>query len=216
MATLNKGRIKFEKEASDAAFGYLKGTTKWAELLSVGLYGTYGVKLYGDAVLEMETELQAMLDSAYDEVIELGKKATKAEVFKEDEEGVKHLAFKLPEKDFEGKPNKITMYDVGGSKVDDWDKLVGNGSTVKIKYRVAPYYMSSTKVVGLSYKFYAVQVIDLKEFSKSDSGFGDETGDGAIASDGEDFQMPLLGHDYVLVAGLAIGLAIVLLIMTKD
>jgi len=188
MAKINKGRVTFEKEASEAQFGYVKGTCKWAELLSVGLYGTYGIKLYGDAVVEMETELQAMLDSAYDEVRELGKNATKAEVFKEDEEGTKHLAFKLPENDFEGNPNKITMYDAGGARQDDWDKLVGNGSTVKIKYRIAPYYMSSTKVVGLSYKFYACQVIDLKEFTQGESGFGDETGDGAIvADDGEDF-----------------------------
>ena len=101
----------------------------------------------------------------------------------EDEEGVKHLAFKLPENDFEGNPNKITMYNVSGKKVDDWDKLVGNGSTVKIKYRIAPYYMASTKMVGISFKFYACQVITLVEFKKQDSGFGDETSeDGAITS----------------------------------
>jgi len=176
MAKLAKGRVTFEKEASEAQFGYLKGEAKWAELLSVGLYGTYGIKLYGDEVIEMKEELQAMLDSAYDEVIELGKKADKADVFKTDEDGKQFLAFKLPENDFEGNPNKITMYDVSGKKIDDWDKLVGNGSIVKIKYRVAPYYMSSTKVVGISYKFYACQVLDLKEFTQGESGFGDESG----------------------------------------
>ena len=191
MAVSSKGRIKFEKEASEAAFGYLQGEAKWAELLSVGLYGTYGIKLYGDEVMEMKEELQAMLDSAYDEVIELGKKATKAEVFKEDEEGKQFLAFKLPENDFEGNPNKITMYNVSGKKVDDWDKLVGNGSTVKIKYRVAPYYMSSTKVVGISYKFYACQVLDLKEYTQGESGFGDESGtsdsSAPFDTEGDDF-----------------------------
>ncbi len=176
MAVSSKGRIKFEKEASEAAFGYLQGEAKWAELLSVGLYGTYGIKLYGDEVMEMKEELQAMLDSAYDEVIELGKKADKADVFKTDEDGKQFLAFKLPENDFEGNPNKITMYNVSGKKVDDWSALVGNGSTVKIKYRVAPYYMSSTKIVGISYKFYACQVLDLKEYTQGESGFGDESG----------------------------------------
>ena len=190
MAKMAKGRITFEKESSEAAFGYLRGTAKWAELLSVGLYGTYGIKMYGDDVVEMEEELQAMLDSAYDEVIELGKKADKADVFKTDEDGKQFLAFKLPENDFEGNPNKITMYDVSGKKIDDWDKLVGNGSIVKIKYRVAPYYMSSTKVVGISYKFYACQVLDLKEFTQGEAGFGDESGEKApfdVDTAGEDF-----------------------------
>ena len=73
------------------------------------------------------------------------------------------------------------MYDAGGNKVVDWDKLVGNGSVVKVKYRVAPYYMSSTKMVGISYSFYAVQVINLVEFSQGDSGFGGESGGGSDA-----------------------------------
>jgi hypothetical protein len=75
------------------------------------------------------------------------------------------------------------MYDAGGNLVTDWDKLVGNGSKVKIKYRVAPYYMSSTKMVGLSFKFYAVQVINLVEFKQGDKGFGDETDEAPFATD---------------------------------
>jgi len=191
MATMDKGRIKFTEEASDAQFGYLKGTAKWAEVLTVGLYGTFGIKMYGDEAVEMEEELQAMQDSAYDEVIALGKKADKADLYKVDENGGKFLQFKLPENDFEDKPNKIKMFDAGGNLVEDWDKLVGNGSLVKIKYRIAPYYMSSTKMVGISYKFYACQVINLVEYSggSGESGFGDETSGGGTTDnpDGEDF-----------------------------
>ena len=175
MGTIKQGKITFTEEASQAAFGYLKGEAKWAELLKPGMYGTFGIKLYGEEVNDLQTELEAMQDSAYNEVVELGKKAIKADLYKEDDEGNQFLAFKLKETKFDGTPNKITMYDAGGNKVDDWDKLVGNGSTVKIKYRIAPYYMASTKMVGISYSFYAVQVINLKEFSKGDSGFGDET-----------------------------------------
>jgi len=186
MGKLEKGKIKFDTEA---AFGYLKGEAKWAELLTVGMYGTYGIKLYGDDVIELGTELEAMQKEAAKEVDELGKKYELADIYKEDEEGKKFLAFKLPENDFEGKANSITMYDVAGNKVPDWSELVGNGSTVKVKYRVAPYYMSSTKKVGLSFKFYAVQVLKLVEYSGGgESGFGDETGSGPIeAADGADF-----------------------------
>ena len=83
------------------------------------------------------------------------------------------------------------MFDAGGNSMPDWDSLVGNGSLVKVKYRIAPYYMGSTKMVGISYKFYAVQVITLEEYSGGgESGFGDETSDGgsnATDTDGEDF-----------------------------
>lgn len=64
MATFNKGKVKFEKEASEAQFGYIKGEAKWAELLQVGMYGTYGIKLYGDEVESLGTTLEAMQDSA--------------------------------------------------------------------------------------------------------------------------------------------------------
>ena len=176
MATIKAGKVTFTEAASEGQFGYVKGTCKWAELLAVGMYGTYGIKMYGQEVDDMSVTLQAMQDSAYKEVEELGKKAIKADLFKEDEDGKQFLGFKLKENKYDGTPNKISFFDAGGNQVNDWDKLVGNGSTVKIKYRIAPYYMASTKMVGISYNFYAVQVIDLKEFSGGgDSGFGDET-----------------------------------------
>ena len=192
MATIKAGKVTFTEAASQGQFGYVKGTCKWAELLAVGMYGTFGIKMYGDNVIELEEELKAMQDSAFNEVEELGKKAIKADIFKEEDDGTKFLAFKLKETKFDGTPNKVTFYDAGGKEVPDWDKLVGNGSTVKIKYRAAPYYMASTKMVGISYNFYAVQVIDLKEFSGGgDSGFGDETSDsggfGEEAGSGDDF-----------------------------
>ena len=192
MATIKAGKITFTEAASQGQFGYVKGTCKWAELLQVGMYGTFGIKLYGDNVVELETELAAMQDSAFKEVEEVGKKAIKADLYKEEEDGTKFLAFKLKETKYDGTLNKISFFDAGGAAVPDWNKLVGNGSTVKVKYRVAPYYMASTKMVGLSFSFYAVQVIDLKEFSGGgDSGFGDETDSqepfDAAADNNEDF-----------------------------
>lgn len=177
MAKFNKGKVTFENEASEAKFGYVKGEAKWAQLLEPDQFGNYSINMYGDNVVELKEELEAMRDSAYDEVVEAGKKANKVDVTKFDDEGKEFIGFKLPETNYEGKPNKIVMYDAAGNKVDDWDKLVGNGSLVKIKYRVSPYYMASTKNVGISYKFYAVQVINLVEYQGGDSGFGDETSD---------------------------------------
>ena len=95
MATIKAGKVTFTEEASEAKFGYVKGEAKWAELLTPGLYGTYGIKLYGDEVVEMKEELEALRDSAYDEVIELGKKANKADVLKQDDEGNYFVGFNL-------------------------------------------------------------------------------------------------------------------------
>jgi hypothetical protein len=190
LAKINKGRVEFTEEASEATFGYVKGTCKWAKVLDVDDYGNYSISMYGDDILDMKEELEAMQKSAAKELDELGKKYVLADLFKEDSDGNTFLGFKLPEEKFDKTPNKITIFDAGGNRVDDWDKLIGNGSLVKVKYRIAPYYMSSTKMVGISYKFYAIQVINLVEYTEGDSGFGDETGNGVpfdTSEEGEDF-----------------------------
>jgi hypothetical protein len=168
-------------------FGYVKGITKWAKILEPDQYGKYSVNMYldDDTLEEQVNTFNKVVTSAMDEVVEAGKKvAGKAEFLKEDDDGKKFLSFKLDETKYDGSPNKIEMYNAFGQKVDDWDKLVGNGSTVKIKYMAKPYYMASTKMVGVSLKFYAMQVIDLVEYSGGgDAGFGDETGDAPFDSD---------------------------------
>jgi len=179
LAKFNKGRVTFETEATQPAFGYVKGEARWAKILEPDDYGKFSINLYGDAIEELVPESQVMLDAAVKEIEETGKEFSVADILKEDDEGKKFLPFKLKAVDSEGNPNKITMYDASGKKVDDWSALVGNGSIVKVKYRVAPYYVNSTKVVGLSFRFYAVQVIKLVEYSGGDSGFGDETDGGA-------------------------------------
>jgi hypothetical protein len=181
MAKINKGKVTFEK--AEAQFGYIKGECKWAKVLEVDDYGNYSISMYGDEVVGLQQDLEELRDLAASEIAELGKPYEVADIFKVDSDGNKFLGFKLPEKDYEGNDNSIKMYDAGGNLVTDWDKLVGNGSKVKIKYRVAPYYMSSTKMVGLSFKFYAVQVINLVEFKQGDKGFGDETDEAPFATD---------------------------------
>lgn len=182
-----KGRAKFE--GLDPIFGYVKGTAKWAQVLKADEYGNYSISLYGKDVEELEEELSSYLDEAYEAVVAAGKKAVKADIFKVDQDGEKFIGFKLPETKYDGEPNSIKIYDVTGKLVEDWDKLIGNGSKVKIKYMVKPYYMPSTKMVGLSFRFYALQVLDLVEYSGGgDSGFTDESSSSApFDTDNEDF-----------------------------
>ncbi len=189
MAKINKGKVTFEK--AEAQFGYVKGECKWAKILDIDDYGNYSISMYGDEVVELEEELKGLRDEAAGEIEALGKPFDVADVIKTDSDGNKFIGFKLPENDYEGNANTIKMYDAGGTLIEGWDELVGNGSKVKIKYRVAPYYMSSTKMVGLSFKFYAVQVIEHVKYTQGDSGFGDET-DGqapfdADKAEGSDF-----------------------------
>lgn len=164
---------------TEAKFGYLKGNTMWAKILEAGEYGNYEVNIYPDedTLNEFIDEMTALRGDAEAEVKEQGKPIQGlAEVFKEDNEGKRFIQFKLPETRGDGTANTIDIYDVTGTKVtDSWDKLIGNGSVVKVKYMAKPYYMASTKMVGISYKFYAVQVIKLEEYAGGSSGFGDES-----------------------------------------
>jgi len=190
MAVVDKGRVKFEEVEN--VFGYVKGTTQWAQILDLDLYGNYSVNLYGDDVVEMKEEIESIISDASKEVEKIGKKYeghNVAKALKMDDDGKEYIAFKLPPENWKKETQSVVMYDAGGNKIDDWDKLVGNGSTVKIKYMISPYYMASSKTVGVSFKFYAMQVIDLVEYTgKADSGFSDETsGDAPFDTTSDDF-----------------------------
>ncbi len=178
MAEKKQAQVITETEAH---FGYLKGTAKWAKVLKIDDYGKFSIDVYpSDEALEEHIELfEKIRGDAYAEVEAAGKKiAGAADVFREDDEGKKYFQFKLPELNWKKELNKIDMFNDSGTKQEDWDKLVGNGSIVKVKYMAKPYYMNSTKMVGVSYRFYACQVIKLVEYSgKVETGFGDESGD---------------------------------------
>ena len=135
----------------------------------------------------MAKDMEALRDQGAAEVEAAGKKYALADVIKEDEEtGKKYIQFKLPPENFKGEAQAPKVFDKHGNEDTDWDKLIGNGSTVKVKYMAKPYYMNSTKMVGVSYKFYAVQIINLEEYSGGgESGFGDETGDAPFDTDSE-------------------------------
>ena len=160
-------------------YGYIKGTAKWTKVLEVDDYGKYSINLYPEQeqLDKLLSELNIIQDAAKEEAESKGKKVVLvADILKEDNEGKSFLQFSLPELKGDGTPNKVDIYDVYGKKQEGWDKLIGNGSLVKVKYMFKPYYMASTKTVGLSKRFFALQIIDLVEYGGGDSGFGDETG----------------------------------------
>jgi len=175
---------------TEAVYGYLKGTAKWAKVLEPDDYGKYSINVYPEKedLDKHVTMFESIIASAKSEVEDKDKKVVGlADAVKEDDEGKEFFSFKLPAEGYNGTMNKIDIYDASGKKVDDWDRLVGNGSTVKVKFQARPYYMNSTKMVGVSLKFYAVQVINLVEYSaKGDSGFGDETGGSNVPFDTDD------------------------------
>ena len=184
--TVNKGKVVFSKE--DSKWAYVKGTAKWAHIISPNQFDKYSIDLYGDGVVELGEELENLLEEACQAVEEVGKKISgKADIYRVDEEtGEEYIQFGM-NAEYDGKPNHITLYDVYGKKIENFDKLIGNGSIVKIKVQFKPYYMATTKMVGLSRKFYALQIIDLKEYGGTDSGFGNEAGEDDAPFESEEF-----------------------------
>ena len=182
-----KGRVSFISKNEDGStnqfshFGRIKGEAKWCKVLEPDQYDNYAVDIYGDITHVVE-EAQAIAEKAKELVEASGKKvAGVANIIKENNEGGEYIQFKRKGTKADSTPNTPPkIYNASGSHVEGWDKLVGNGSKVGVAYHLAPYYMASTKMVGVSLKFYAVQVIDLVEYSGgggNNSPFENESGE---------------------------------------
>lgn len=75
----------------------------------------------------------------------------------------------------DAKGNPIVKLGSDG-KVLNGDFKIGNGSVVRCHYVPLPYYMASTRTVGVSLQLKAVQVIKLVEFGDSGYDFDEEDG----------------------------------------
>lgn len=181
------GRVSFISKNDDGStnqfshFGRIKGTGKWCKVLEPDQYDNYAVDIYGD-LSHVEEEANAILEKTRELVEASGKKvAGLADVLKENKEGGEYIQFKRKGSKGDGSPNTPPkIYNAAGSLVENWDKLIGNGSKLGVAYFLSPYYMASTKMVGVSLKFYAVQVIDLVEYSGgggNSSPFDNESGE---------------------------------------
>lgn len=172
-------------------FGKIKGAAKWAKVLEPDQYDNYAVDIYGDFSHVVE-EAEAIAEKAKELVEAAGKKVNGiASIAKENAEGGEYIQFKRKGSKADGSPNTPPkIYNAAGSLVEGWNKLIGNDSKVGVAYYLAPYYMASTKMVGVSLKFYALQVIDLVEYSggggNNTSPFDNESGeDVPFDSDGD-------------------------------
>lgn len=182
-----KGRVSFISKNDDGStnqfshFGRIKGEAKWCKVLEPDQYDNYAVDIYGD-FSHVQEEAEAIGAKAAELVEASGKTVNGiASPTKENNDGVEYVQFKRKGSKADGTPNTPPkIYNAQGSLVENWSKLIGNGSKLGVAYYLAPYYMASTKMVGVSLKFYAVQVIDLVEYSGgggNNSPFDNESGD---------------------------------------
>lgn len=144
-----------------------------------------------DATVQAFIEkLEELRDMAYEETVEtLGVKAKgiiKKDVYDEhldaDGEDTGLIEFKFAMKDVDDKDRWIRVVDSKRNEIKDIP-LVGNGSIIKCSAYANPYYMASSKTVGISLIWEQMQLINLVEYSGTDD-FDDE--EGYVVSDVED------------------------------
>lgn len=130
-------------------------------------------------------DLEKMLDDYYQAACDNPKyakfksKIQKADIFEEDDEGCKVLKFKQKAviKSVKGTFNaNIALFDSKGKPSKD---TVGGGSQIKVCFSAIPYFVPSTKTVGLTLRPVAVQIISLQSINGSSAesyGFKSEEG----------------------------------------
>ena len=130
-------------------------------------------------------DLEKMLEDYYQAACDNPKyakfksKIQKADIFEEDDEGCKVLKFKQKAviKSVKGTFNaKIALFDSKGKPSKD---TVGGGSQIKVCFSAIPYFVPSTKTVGLTLRPVAVQIISLQSINGSSAesyGFKSEEG----------------------------------------
>lgn len=169
--------------------------------------GVYEAKIAIDGsdagLAKLQAQVEQIIDAKYDEVVAeltaagkagLAKKVTKVSPFKAeedpetgDETGRVIIKGKMKASGISKKTNKPwkrrpNIFNGQGVLIQNPPKI-GGGSILKLNVELSPYYNASDKVVGVSFRLEAVQVIKLVSFGAADAascGFGAE-------DDGDDF-----------------------------
>lgn len=136
-------------------------------------------------------KLEELRDVAYDETVEtLGVKAkgiVRKDVYTEhldqDGEDTGLIEFKFALKDADDRDKWIRVVDSKRAEIKDIP-LVGNGSIIRCSAYANPYYMASSKTVGISLIWEQMQLISLVEYGGGDA-FDDE--DGYVDNGEDDF-----------------------------
>ena len=165
---------------------FVRGDGYWVTIKQPDEYGNWGCKLYNGEVPELEEELEAYLAEAVEFAKDKGKDVQNvAPALKTDNEGRKFLKCKKVQYDDDTPPPKI--YSITGEEITDtFNEPIGGGSYIRVKVLIKPYYMGTTKTVGLSSKLLAIQIIKNKEFAGG-SGFGNEATDDNPPFETEDY-----------------------------
>lgn len=175
-----------------------KGKANWCKFkepdTKYNAKGEFSTNLICDlsdpSVQEYIKKLEKIADIAYNETIEtLGPVKSngirKAPVYTEElnDNGVPtgNGVFKFKLKDLEdrkerGDSTEIIVVDAKKNKLGKDAPLVGNGSVIRLVSYANPYYMASTKTIGISHIWSKMQIIDLVEYGGGGDDFDDEDG----------------------------------------
>ena len=175
-----------------------KGKANWCKFkepdTKYNAKGEFSTNLICDlsdpSVQEYIKKLEKIVDIAYNETIEtLGPVKSngirKAPVYTEElnDNGVPtgNGIFKYKLKDLEdrkerGDSTEIIVVDAKKNKLGKDAPLVGNGSVIRLVSYANPYYMASTKTLGISHIWSKMQIIDLVEYGGGGDDFDDEDG----------------------------------------
>ena len=175
-----------------------KGKANWCKFkepdTKYNAKGEFSTNLICDlsdpSVQEYIKKLEKIADIAYNETVEtLGPVKSngirKAPVYTEElnDNGVPtgNGIFKFKLKDLEdrkerGDSTEIIVVDAKKNKLGKDTPLVGNGSVIRLVSYANPYYMASTKTIGISHIWSKMQIIDLVEYGGGGDDFDDEDG----------------------------------------
>lgn len=164
--------------------------------------GDYKVNmLFGDKDNEhlkfILKDLNSILEEYYQGIItdpkyaKVASKIQKADIYEEDTDGNIVMKFKQKAllKSIKGIHEvKIPLFDSKGKPLSNIK--LGGGSKIKLCFSVAPYYVPSTRMCGLSLRPVAVQVIELKEWTEGGTmqAYGFDSEDGYEGTDAESLQ----------------------------
>ena len=101
------------------------------------------------------------------------------------------IVFKLKMKNIDerrdtGRPHEIVVLDAKRVEINN-PPQVGNGSVIRCAGFANPYYMASSKEVGVSLAWQKMQIIDLITYGSGDD-FGEEEGYSSSSTESEVFE----------------------------
>lgn len=157
-----------------------KGKALWCKVVEPDRMfndkGSYSTSLVCDpnneAVKLFIKKLEEVRDAALEETVETlgdkGKVVKARDVYTEDDDGNVVFKFKMNNiDDREPGDNKIIVVGADRQKINNVP-LVGNDSIIRCVAYANPYYMATTKEVGISLFWTKLQILDLVEFGGGD------------------------------------------------